>query len=83
MIIYGSNMCPDTLYALHKCVEQKVDFSYKDITGCLAYLKEFIELREKDEQGIYAAVKARGGMGIPCFILADGTITLELEDALK
>nr|WP_294526262.1 glutaredoxin [uncultured Fournierella sp.] len=31
----------------------------------------------------YADVRANGGIGIPCFVLEDGTVTRNLETVLK
>lgn len=42
-------------------------------------LKEFLKLR--DSNPVFDEVKKSGSIGIPCFVLEDGTITLTPEDA--
>ena len=40
-----------------------------------------LALRDSDPH--YEAVKKNGGIGIPAFVLEDGTVTLDLGDVLK
>ena len=66
--VVGSHLCPDTIYALN-------------MSASLPDLKVYLKLR--DEEPMYEKVKAGGGIGIPCFILEDGTKTMDLKDVLK
>ena len=36
----------------------------------------------RDSSPLFEGPKANGSIGIPCFILEDGTTTLELDDVL-
>ena len=78
--VIGSHLCPDTLYALGKLCEAKADISFKDLSASLPDLKAYLALRESDPH--YEAVRKNGGIGIPAFILEDGTVTLDLADVL-
>ncbi|HWQ50320.1 MAG TPA: hypothetical protein VN369_00840 [Terriglobales bacterium] len=80
MKLYGSHLCPDTLYALNVLVSKGVDFSFYNISADLAHLKAFLKLRESCP--LYDAVRARDGIGIPCFVKDDGEVTLNLDDVL-
>ena len=62
--VYGSHLCPDTLYALNR----------------LSDLKEFLAIREND--AIFDNAKKNGGLGIPCFVLEDGTRTLDITKVI-
>ena len=75
--IYGSHLCPDTLYALTVLKSKGVDLSFKNISGALGDLKEFLAIRENDS--LFDAAKQNGGIGIPCFVLEDGTRTLDIQ----
>ena len=79
-IIYGSTLCPDCVAALaatkEKGLTEKTEF--RCITDSLAFLKEFLALRERAE---FLPVKAAGGIGIPVFVLENGTVTLSEEEA--
>lgn len=79
--VVGSHLCPDTLYALNKLVEAKADIEFKNLSASLPDLKVYLQLR--DSEAMYESVKAGGGIGIPCFILEDGTKTMDLKDVLK
>ncbi len=79
VIMYGAEICPD-------CVEAKeilsnksdIELDYRNITKSTALLKEFLAYRDHEE--IFASIKERGGIGIPLFILEDGTKTFEVTD---
>ncbi len=79
--VVGSHLCPDTLYALNKLVEAKADIEFKNMSASLPDLKVYLALR--DSEAMYENVKKNGGIGIPCFILEDGTKTMDLAEVLK
>lgn len=81
MIVYGSHLCPDTLYALNKLVEKNLAFQYLDISASIADLKAFLKIRDSAEE--YRRIREENGLGVPCFQLDDGNITLDLNAALS
>lgn len=76
--IYGMSSCPDCNF-----VKQQVsgDEKYQliDIGENVRNLKEFLRLR--DNNPIFDEAKRSGSVGIPCFVLEDGTVTLTPEHA--
>ena len=46
--VYGSHLCPDTLYAINQLMSKGVDLSFKNISAALSDLKEFLAIREND-----------------------------------
>ena len=78
--VIGSHLCTDTLYALNRLVEAKADIDFKNLSASLSDLKAYLALRESSP--VFDGPKARGSLGIPCFVLEDGTVTLELEKVL-
>lgn len=80
VIVVGSHLCPDTLYALHRLREKDVEIDFKNMSSSLSDLKEYLSLRENLD--IYKEIRSVGGIGIPCFILEDGTKTLDLNDVI-
>ena len=76
--IYGMETCPDCTY-----VEEQVkgDNRYQviDIGRHVKALKAFLRLR--DHHPAFEAAKQMGTVGIPCFVLEDGSVTLTPEDA--
>lgn len=79
--VVGSHLCPDTLYALNKLTEAGIEMDFKNLSASLPDRKVYLGLR--DTEPMYEKVKAGGGIGIPCFILEDGTKTMDLKDVLK
>lgn len=75
--IYGAEICPDCVNAkelLKNSTEFQVE--YKNITESTRILKEFLAYRDKDV--IFDEVKEAGRIGIPFFILEDGTKTFDI-----
>lgn len=79
--VVGSHLCPDTLYALCELRKKNVDIDFKNLSASLEGLKEYSSLREGLE--IYKDIRENKGIGIPCFILEDGTKTLSLDEVLN
>lgn len=71
MKIYGSHLCEDT----QKALKELNDVDFRDISSDLDALKEFLKIR--DTNPIYDEVKKNGGIGIPVFVLDDGTVTFD------
>lgn len=78
--VIGSHLCPDTLYALCRLREDNVDMDFKNLSASLPDLKEYLAVRENN--ALYEAVRAGGGIGIPFFELEDGTTTMDLNEVL-
>ena len=78
--IYGSPLCPDTQEALKLLDEKKVGYDFKNISGELADLKAFLQILDTDEK--FNAVRQRGGIGIPCFVLGNGEVSFDVKDVL-
>ena len=50
-----------------------------DIGSDVHVMKEFLRLR--DTSPVFDEAKKNGSIGIPCFVLEDGTVTLDPKDA--
>ena len=79
--VIGSHLCPDTLYALNRLSEARVEIDFRNLSASLSDLKVYLALRQ--DSSVYADVRENGGIGIPAFVLEDGTVTLDLGDVLK
>ena len=79
--VIGSHLCPDTLYALNRLAAVGAEIDFKSISASLGDLRDYLTLRESSPA--YADVRGTAKLGIPCFILEDGTVTRELGDVLK
>ena len=80
--MYGTAICPD-------CVEAKeqlnnhpdIHLDYRDITADTTTLKEFLSYR--DHEAMFKPVIEEGKIGIPFFILEDGTKTFEIPEFIS
>ncbi len=79
--IYGSMLCPDCVQCRAELDGAGVAYEYLDFSDDLKNLKEFLKLRE--ENPVFAPVKEQGGIGIPCILRSDGTVTLSWEEFTK
>ena len=76
--IYGMPSCPDCVHAEEQ-VKGNSQYEVIDIGAHVKNLKEFMRLR--DNNPAFDVMKRVGAIGIPCFILEDGTVTLKPEKA--
>lgn len=70
--------CPDCT-AVYEQIAGDDRYEAVDIGAHVAHLKAFLRLR--DSNPAFAEAKLHGAVGIPCFVLEDGTVTLSPEDA--
>ncbi len=68
--------CPDCTF-VEAQVKEDNRFEIIDIGTHVRHLKEFLKLR--DTNPAFAEARANGSVGIPCFVLDDGTVTLSPE----
>ena len=70
--------CPYCEY-VEKQVEGNPHFEVIDIGKHVRNLKQFLDLR--DNHPAFDEAKKIGDVGIPCYVLEDGTVTLSSKDA--
>lgn len=76
--IYGSMQCPDCVQCRKDLDQAGVPYEYRDFSDSLRNLKEFLSIR--DGSSLFAQVKERGSIGIPCIVKDDGSVTLDWEE---
>ncbi len=70
--------CPDCEYVEWQVAGNQM-FEVIDIGEHVRNLKEFLKLR--DSHPAFDEAKTLGYVGIPCYVLEDGTVTLNSKDA--
>ena len=75
--VYIMDTCPDCTI-LYDTIKNNPKYDVIDIGTHIRNLKEFIHLR--DNEIIFNEAKKLGYLGIPCFILEDGSITLNPKE---
>ena len=76
--VYGMDTCPDCV-EVKKQIKDNKNFEFIDIGEHVMNLKEFLRLRDKD--AAFDEAKAGGYIGIPCFVLEGGRISLDPREA--
>lgn len=79
--IIGSHLCPDTLAALNKLSAIGAELDFKDILSCHADLKEYLKLRDAND--LYAEIRGTERLGIPCFVLENNELTMDINKVLE
>ena len=77
--IYGMPSCPDCVEVLELIKGKEDKYNFIDIGSNVRLLKEFIRIRDIDP--VFNERKQIGSIGIPCFVLEDGSITLDPGEA--
>lgn len=75
--MYVMKTCPYCEY-VEKQVEGNPYFEVIDIGKHIRNLKRFLDLR--DSNPAFEEAKRIGDVGIPCYVLEDGTVTLSSKD---
>jgi glutaredoxin-related protein len=81
VIMYGAGICKDCVQAKELLSNYpQIQLDYRSITDDVKTLKEFLSYRDHEE--LFTSVREKGSIGIPFFILEDGTKTLEVADII-
>ena len=72
--------CPDCA-SIKQQAQGDTRFQIIDIGEHVRNLKQFLALR--DTNPAFDSIRQRGSVGIPCFVLEDGTITFSQEEAYQ
>lgn len=81
MKMLGTNLCIECEKAEKRLKEAGIPFDYVDFTNSIMDLKEFVTFRDTHSE--FDSVRGTGKVGIPCFVFDDGTITFDLNEAIK
>lgn len=75
MKFIGTKLCPDCIDAESVLKQASIPFEYVDITASTENLKMFITLR--DNRSEFDEIKKNGFVGIPCFMMEDGSLLFD------
>lgn len=81
VIMYGTHLCKDTLYAIYKLEDWGADLEFRNISASLTEMKAFLKIR--DEAALFDGPKKEGKIGVPYFELENGVKTLNLQEVLE
>lgn len=79
--IYGMKICPHCIEAMEKLDEKKIEYEFLDFSDKTENLKKFLKIRDTNE--IFNEIRGEEKIGIPCFVLDDGMITLDFDKMME
>ena len=79
--IYGSMLCKDCVECVEDLKKANVEFDFLDFADSLLHLKEFLAIRDGNDQ--FNAAREKGSIGIPAIVKEDGSVTLDWDEFLK
>ena len=79
--IYGSMLCKDCVECVEDLKKANVEFEFLDFADSLLYLKEFLAIRDGNDQ--FNAAREKGSIGIPAIVKEDGSVILDWDEFLK
>lgn len=82
--VYGSKICIDCRNFLGVMEKRHLEdkFQLVNITGDVQLLKKFLTLRDHEAAFVPCRMGRASSVGIPAFVKEDGTITLDVDEAL-
>lgn len=84
LIVYGTDLCPDCLRTHDVLREAGIEYEYRDFSAGMAPLMEFLVIRDDPaHNALFDPVRERGGVGIPCFLIPDVEVTLDINRVLE
>ncbi len=76
--VYIMSTCPDCQVLMDK-LNDTSQYEVIDIGAHVLHMKQFIHIR--DTSPAMEEARKNGWVGIPCFVLEDGTVTLDPKQA--
>lgn len=84
LLVYGTDQCPDCVQAQQMLQQAGIEFEYRNFAADLKALMEFLIIRDDPEHDtLFGPVRERGGIGIPCFLIPDVEVTLDVQRVLE
>lgn len=80
MKVYGSQICSGCREFKAVQAERGFEAEFIDITESVANLRAFLVMR--DNNALFENIRKEGRIGIPVFEKEDGTITLDINEAM-
>ena len=79
MKVYGMKTCVDCIVMQAEFDEKKIPYEFVEITESVPLMKEFLTLRDTDP--VFEEVRKEHRIGVPCFVLSTGRLTLDIAEA--
>lgn len=81
LVIYGTDTCKDCVDAKALLDAKGIRYLFLEFSDSIGNLKRFLKIR--DTNPMFDAVKEKGGVGVPLFVLEDGTMTFDVNEVIS
>lgn len=78
----GNHLCKDCVQACAEIQRQQLPIEFHDMETSMEYVKEFLKVREGNPE-LFDECRKNNSIGIPVFVLEDGTVTFDCEVAFE
>lgn len=82
IIMLGNHLCKDCAWACEEIQRQHLPIEFHDMETSMVYLKEFLSVRDANPD-LFEECRKNNTIGIPVFVLEDGTATFDCEVAFE
>ena len=80
IVMIGNHICKDCQDAMKVIERERLPIEFKDMERSLDVIKEFLKIREGNTE-LFSVCRENNSIGIPVFVLEDGTVTLDAKTA--
>ena len=80
--MYGTSLCKDCVHSLEEIKRHQYPVEFRDFNDKLRNLKHFLKIREANRE-LFKEEIEQGTIGIPLFVLDDGTYTKDEKVAFE
>ena len=80
--LVGTWLCPDCRIAVEKAKEEGLAFEFHDMLENLQDMRLYLKIRESHPE-VYDDLRKDNKVGVPVFVLPDGSITVDIEAGLE
>lgn len=77
MKMYGAPICSTCRETLPLLEQKGIPCEYIDITANIKNLREFLAIRDSHKE--FDAIREQGRVGIPFFVMDDGTLIMDAD----
>lgn len=78
----GNHKCIDCVKACAEIERQHLPIEFHDMETSMDYVREFLKVRDENPQ-LFDTCRENNSIGIPVFVLEDGTVTFDCEAAFE
>lgn len=78
----GNHLCKDCVAACAEIERQHLPIEFHDMETSIDYVREFLKVREGNPE-LFDECRKNNTIGIPVFVLEDGKVTFDCEEAFE